>query len=133
MSERTSVALLLAINFVLILAPIALLAFAWRAWARTSPPSTWRKRTALAGLLAESLAALAMPVLMLALETHTWAKWIDRIEVNTMGYAALTGMAASLIAIPLAAFAWRRIRWLTLSACLLTLALGFVAALSMSF
>jgi hypothetical protein len=133
MSDRTSTALLLTINFVLIVAPIVPLAFAWRTWGRTQPPSTWRKRTALAGPIAESIAALAMPVLMLALETRTWARWIDRIEVDTMGYAALTGMAASLIAIPLAAFAWGRIRWLTLSAGLLTLALCFVAAMSMSF
>jgi hypothetical protein len=125
--------LLLTINFVLIIAPIALLAFAWRAWARTQPPSICRKRTALAGLVAESIGALAMPVLMLALETHTWARWIDRIEVETMGYAVVTGMVASLTAIPLAAFAWGRIRWLTLLACLLTFAFSYMAGMAMSY
>jgi hypothetical protein len=70
---------------------------------------------------------------MLALETHTWARWIDRIEEPVMEYAALTGIATSAIAIPLAAFAWGRIRWLTLPACLLTLALCYVAGISMSY
>ncbi|MGD0367195.1 MAG: hypothetical protein ABSA94_07045 [Acidobacteriaceae bacterium] len=133
MSERTSIALLLTINFALVVAPIALLVFAWRAWGRTEPPSTWRKWTALAGLVIESIASIAMPVLMLALETHTWARWIDRVEVETMGYAVVTGMAASLIATPLSAFAWGRIRWLTLPACLLTFALCYMAGMAMSF
>ena len=73
-----------------------------------------------------------MPVVLLVLTTHIWAKWIDRIETDVMGYATITGILASLLAIPLAAFAWRRVRWLTLLACLLTLGLCYMAGMAMS-
>ncbi len=133
MHHATSSALLAALYIALTLIPVAIVVFAWRGWILTTAPSAWRKWIALAALLVESIAALAMPVVLLVLTTHTWARWIDRIETDVMGYATITGIAASLLAIPLAAFAWRRVRWLTLLACLLTLGLCYVAGMAMSY
>ncbi len=133
MHHGTSGALLVALYIALTLMPVAIVVFAWRGWILTTAPSTWRKWVALAALLVESIAALAMPVVMLVLTTHSWARWIDRIEIDAMGYATTTGMAASVLAIPLAAFAWGRIRWLALPACLLTLALCIMAGMAMSY
>jgi len=133
LSHRTVITLVVAINFVLIASPVALVIYAWRGWRHTSSPSVWRKWTTLAGLSSESVACLAMPVLMLILLIHKWASWIDRIEIAAMADVVLVGIAASLIAMPLAVFAWGRIRWLTLPACLLTLFACYGAGMSMTY
>jgi hypothetical protein len=124
---------LAAASYVLIALPVALLTFAWRAWMASQAPSTWRKKTTLVALIVESIGAAGMPTLFLALETHTWARWIDRNEISAMNYASLTGVVASILAIPLAAFAWGKIRWLMLPVCLLTLSLSFLAGMAMSY
>jgi hypothetical protein len=133
MNHGTLIALLVVIYFVLIATPIALLVLGWRGWKTTRAPSYWRAGMALASLSMESIGALAMPVIMILLSTHTWAKWIQRIEITAMDDAVIVGIAASLIAIPLAAFAWGKTRWLTLLACILTLALCYGTGISLSF
>jgi hypothetical protein len=133
MNHGTLIALLVTINFVLIVTPIALLVFAWRGWKTTPAPSNWRASTALAALVIESMAALAMPLVMILLMTHTWANWIEKIEITAMNDLVIVGIAASLIAIPPASFAWGKTRWLTLLACVLTTALCYGTGMSLSY
>jgi hypothetical protein len=127
------ISLVVAITFILIATPLALLVLAWRAWKRTQAPAGWRTWIALASLVMESVGALAMPAVMALLITHTWARWIQRIGITAMDDAVIVGIAASLIAIPLAALAWGKTRWLILLACILTMALCYVTGMSLSY
>lgn len=133
MNYVTYISLVVAITFILIATPLALLALAWRGWKTTQAPASWRAWIALAALLMESVGALAMPAVMTFLITHSWARWIQNIEITAMDDAVVVGIAASLIATPLAAFAWGKTRWLTLIACILTTALCYGTGMSLSY
>ena len=72
-----------------------------------------------------------MPLIMILQIAHTWAGWIQRIEITAMDDAVIAGIATSLLAVPLAAFAWGKTRWITLLACVLTTALCYGTGMSL--
>lgn len=118
---------------VLAATPVLLTAFAWREWTRTPAPSAWRRWLALFALLCGTLGALAQPTVFLVLSVHQRISWLNRTEASTINWVILVGFAASLLGIPLASCAWGKVRWLTLPACALSLALCYISALATSY
>jgi hypothetical protein len=77
----------------------------------------------MAGLICGSRGAIAVPAFFLALSLRTRFEWLDRIAGTAEEYSMLVGLFASFAGIPLASFAWGKIRWFAVPACVLSLAL----------
>ena len=127
MNFASTAAMLVVVLLILPALPIALLVFAWKAWPSAWAPSPSRQRATLAALICASIAAVAMPFLIFGRFYHPAPP--GGTPSLTLMITIIAGFAASLVGLPLAACAAGRIRWLTLIACLLCLAIcGFTAA-----
>ena len=126
MNFASTAAMLVAVLLILPALPIALLVFAWKAWPSSWAPSPSRQRVTLAALICASIAAVAMPFLIFGRFFHP----VSPGAAPPVGLIVtiVLGFSASLAGLPLAACAVGRVRWLTLLACLLCLAIsGFTA------
>ena len=116
-----------AVTLLLAATPPILIVLSWNRWSRTVAPSQQRRWAALGGLICGSLGAMGLPVYFLILSLHQRIQWLDHIESPALALSLVGGFFASLAGIPLAAFAWGKVRWLALPACALSLVLCYVA------
>ena len=115
----------------LVAATLVLIVEAWKEWCWTDALSRWRKWVAMAGLICGSLGSMAVPVALLLnfLRTRVRVPW--DFGDQALVFSILCGFCASVIGVPLTAFAWSKVRWLALPACGLSLVLCYFAILGL--
>lgn len=112
-------------------AAIVLIVEAWKEWCWTVAPTRWRKWVAMGGLICGSLGAIAVPVALLMQFQQARGRVSFMFAGQALSLSVLCGFCASILGIPLAAFASGKVRWLAIPACVLSALLCYGAILGL--
>jgi hypothetical protein len=127
--------MLVADSVFLVLAsvPTFLIFLAWSRWATNIAPSVWRRWVALAALLCGSAGAMAPPILFVILVLIERLHPLGQLAIRSLDDTIVDGFLVSAIGLIPALLAWGRTRRLTVSSCVVSLIVCYLAAQAMSY